>query len=284
VIPTGRAKLAGVIGWPVEHSRSPRLHGYWLERYGIDGVYVPLAVSPAHLPQALRMLALMGFRGVNVTVPHKEAALAAVDVIDPHARRIGAVNTVVMESDGALKGFNTDGDGFLTHLRARAPKWRAEAGPVVVIGAGGAARAVVAALLDAGAVELRLINRTREHAEEMAISLRTEGAGVIRVEPWIARNGALDGATLLVNTTTLGMNGQPALDLDLAALPANACVFDCVYAPLETRLLAAARARKLEAVDGLGMLIHQGRPGFAAWFGIEPEIDDRLYRVLAEGL
>ncbi|HET9149857.1 MAG TPA: shikimate dehydrogenase [Alphaproteobacteria bacterium] len=277
---TGRARLAGVIGWPIEHSRSPRLHGYWLERYRIDGAYVPLAVPPAHVAQALRMLALIGFRGVNVTVPHKEAALAAVDVIDPTARRIGAVNTVAMESDGTLTGFNTDGDGFLTYLRAKAPAWRADARPAVVVGAGGAARAVVAALLDAGVPELRLVNRTRERAEEIAVSLADK---TIRVEPWVARNAALDGAGLLVNTTTLGMTGQPALPVSLEALPADACVFDCVYAPLETPLLKVARARGLTGVDGLGMLIHQARPGFARWFGVEPEIDERLYRLLAEG-
>jgi len=289
MILTGRAKLAGVIGWPVAHSRSPRLHGYWLERYKIDGAYVPLPVPPPQVAQALRMLALMGFRGVNVTVPHKEAALAAVDVVDPKARRIGAVNTVLMEADGALKGLNTDGEGFLNHLRASAPDWRADVGPAVVIGAGGAARAVVAALLEVGVPEIRLINRTRERAEELALSLgngalRHKGNGVIRVEPWIARNGALEGAALAVNTTTLGMTGQPALDLDLEALPATACVFDCVYAPLETPLLAAARARRLKAVDGLGMLIHQARLGFALWFGIEPEVDGALYQFLAEGL
>lgn len=281
MILSGRARLAGVVGWPVEHSRSPRLHGYWLERYGIDGTYVPLPIPPAHLPQALRMLALMGFCGVNVTVPHKEVALAAVDVADASARRIGAVNTIVMEPDGTLRGFNTDGEGFLNHLRAQAPGWRLKDRPGVVIGAGGAARAVVAALLDAGVTELRLVNRTRESAEDIA---RSFSDNAIRVEPWIGRNNALKGAGLLVNTTTLGMNGQPPLDIDVAALPGDACVFDCVYVPLKTPLLAAARARGLMAVDGLGMLIHQARPGFARWFGVEPEIDDRLYDFLAEGL
>lgn len=279
VILSGRAKLAGVMGWPVAHSRSPRLHGYWLDRYKIDGAYVPLAVEPAHFAQALRMLALVGFRGVNVTVPHKEAALAAVDVLDPDARRIGAVNTVTMESDGSLKGSNTDGIGFLAHLRASAPAWDAS-GAAVVIGAGGAARAVVAALTTAGVPEIRLVNRTRERAEELARSFN----GPTRVMPWVARHGAVDAASLVVNTTTLGMTGQPSLDLDLDALPKGACVFDCVYAPLETPLLADARARGHVAVDGLGMLIHQARPGFEAWFGLVPEIDAGLRRFLAEGL
>jgi shikimate dehydrogenase len=279
MILTGHAKIAGVIGWPVSHSRSPRLHGYWLERYKIDGAYVPLAIGPAHVAQALRVLALAGFRGVNVTVPHKEAALAAVDVLDADARRIGAVNTVIMAPDGSLTGSNTDGVGFLAHLRASAPAWSAS-GPAVVIGAGGAARAVVAALMGAGVPDIRVVNRTRERAEELVRSFD----GPARVLPWVARHGALEGAALVVNTTTLGMTGQPALELDLDALLNDACVFDCVYAPLETPLLAAARARGLVAVDGLGMLIHQARPGFEAWFGVAPEVDEGLRRFLAEGL
>jgi shikimate dehydrogenase len=280
VILSGRAKLAGVMGWPVGHSRSPRLHGYWLERYGIDGTYVPLPVPPAHFAQALRMLALVGFRGVNVTVPHKEAALAAVDTFDPTARRIGAVNTVMMEPDGTLRGTNTDAIGFLSHLRVSAPAWTPQSGPAVVIGAGGAARAVIVALQDAGVHEIRLVNRTRERAEQLAMALD----GSIGVLPWVARNSALANAALVVNTTTLGMTGQPALEIDLSALPATSCVFDCVYSPLETALLAQARSRGLVAVDGLGMLIHQARAGFVAWFGVDPEVDDGLRRFLAEGL
>lgn len=284
MILSGRAKLAGVIGWPIAHSRSPRLHGYWLERHKIDGAYVPLAVPPSRVAQTLRILAAIGFRGVNVTVPHKEAALAVVDVVDPRARRIGAVNTVTMESDGTLKGSNTDADGFLAHLRASAPAWNPRAGAAVVIGAGGAARAVVAALSEAGVPEIRLANRTRERAEELAMTFGKDGGGSIRVVPWLGRDGALEGAQLVVNTTTLGMSGQPDLDLSLGALPLGSVVFDCVYAPLETPLLASARARGLVGVDGLGMLIHQARPGFAAWFGIEPEVDDGLCRFLAEDL
>ncbi|MFN4283627.1 MAG: shikimate dehydrogenase [Alphaproteobacteria bacterium] len=278
---TGQAKLAGVIGWPVGHSRSPRLHGWWLEHYGIDGAYVPLAVAPEQFPQVLRTLPLMGFRGVNVTVPHKEAALAAVDIADDHARRIGAVNTVIVRDDGALEGMNTDGLGFLVHLVEAAPDWRAERAPAVLFGAGGAARAIAVALLDAGVPEVRLVNRTRERAEALALALADPR---LKVTPWLARGAALDGAALAVNTTTQGMRSQPPLDLDLAALPKDAVVFDCVYAPLETSLLAAARARGLVGVDGLGMLIHQARPGFAAWFGREPEITPSLRAFLAEGL
>lgn len=280
MILTGRAKLAGVIGWPIAHSRSPQLHGYWLEHYKIDGAYVPLAVPPCHVAQTLRVLGTIGFRGVNVTVPHKEEAMLAVDTVDALARRIGAVNTVTVEPDGSLKGTNTDAAGFLSHLKASAPTWNPKSGKAVVIGAGGAARAVAAALADAGVGEIHIVNRTRERAEELARSL----GGPIRVIPWLARDNALEGAQLIVNTTTLGMTGQPALDLNLGGLPINAVVFDCVYAPLETPLLASARARGLVAVDGLGMLIHQARPGFAAWFGVEPEVDAGLRYFLAEGL
>jgi shikimate dehydrogenase len=281
MILTGEAKLAGVMGWPVSHSRSPRLHGWWLQHYGIDGAYLPLAVPPEQFAHVLRTLPHLGFRGVNVTVPHKHAALAAVDIADAHAKRIGAVNTVIIRDDGALEGRNTDGLGFYAHLVASAPAWTAAAGPAAIIGAGGAARAIAVALLDAGAPELRLVNRTRERAEQLALAL---GDSRLKVMPWLNRGGALAGATLVVNTTTLGMGSQPALDLDLAPLPPGAVVFDCVYAPLDTPLLQAARARGLVAVDGLGMLIHQARPGFAAWFGREPEITPALRAFLAEGL
>lgn len=281
MILTGEAKLAGVIGWPVGHSRSPRLHGWWLRHYGIDGAYLPLAVAPEQFAHVLRTLPHLGFRGANITVPHKEAALAAVDVADDHAKRIGAVNTVIVREDGALEGRNSDGLGFYAHLTASAPAWTPEAGPAVIVGAGGAARAIAVALLDAGLPELRLVNRTRERAEQLALAL---GDARIKVMPWLARAAALEGATLAVNTTTQGMRSQPALDLDLMPLPVGAAVFDCVYAPLDTPLLKAARARGLTAIDGLGMLIHQARPGFAAWFGREPEITPELRAFLAEGL
>ncbi len=269
---SGSARLAGVMGWPVAHSRSPRLHGYWLERYGIDGAYVPLAVAPGNFAECLRALPKLGFAGVNVTVPHKEAALAGVDSATPTARRIGAVNTVIVERGGKTRGDNTDAYGFIESLNQGAPDWSAAGGPAVVLGAGGAARAICVALADAGAPEIRLVNRTVSRAEAVA---RDVDAAVV-VRPWRTRNAALDGAGLLVNATTLGMSGGPPLDIELGRLPASAVVADIVYAPLETPLLAAAAARGNVVVDGLGMLLHQARPGFAAWFGVDPEVTPEL--------
>ncbi len=271
MILSGEAKLAGVMGWPVAHSRSPRLHGYWLRHHGVDGAYVPLPVRPEAFPQVLAALVELGFRGVNVTVPHKEAALAACDEVDAAAERIGAVNTIVI-SGGRTRGSNSDGYGFLENLRPGAHGWRPEAAPAVVLGAGGAARAVVAALADAGVPETRLVNRTRARAEALAHDL----GGAISPGDWADRGRLLNDAGLLVNTTSLGMAGAAPLDLDLSGLPEGALVNDIVYTPLETPLLAAARAQGNPVVDGLGMLLHQARPGFAAWFGVEPEVTDAL--------
>jgi shikimate dehydrogenase len=273
---SGRASLAGVMGWPVGHSLAPRLHGHWLRRHGVDGAYVPLAVPPDGLAQALRALPALGFRGCNLTTPHKEAALALVDRATPLATRIGAVNTVVVEPDGTLSGDNTDGFGFLASLAAGAPGWRADAGPAVLLGAGGAARAVAVALLEAGTPEVRLLNRTPDRAGRLAGALE----GPVVAVAWAERAAALTGATLLVNTTTLGMAGQPPLVLVLDALPRTALVTDVVYTPLITPLLAVARARGNPVVDGLGMLLHQARPGFRAWFGPDPAVDDELRAVV----
>lgn len=280
---TGAATLAGVMGWPVHHSRSPRLHGYWLDHYGIDGTYVPLAVAPERLEQALRGLPALGFRGANLTIPHKEAALSIVDEVTETARRIGAVNTVVVGSDGRLVGDNTDGFGFMANLVAKERPWRAAAGPAVLLGAGGAARAIAVALIEAGVPELRLVNRTIERAERLATALREMTDSLeVTVLPWEEKDEALSGANLLVNTTSLGMEGQPSLEIEFNRLPAAALVTDIVYAPLETGLLAAARAKKNPVVDGLGMLLHQGRPGFSAWFGVDPTVTDELRRVVLE--
>jgi shikimate dehydrogenase len=263
---------AGVMGWPISHSRSPRLHGYWLARYGIDGTYEALAIAPEDLAERLGSLRDRGFAGVNLTVPHKEAALALVTSLSPTARAIGAVNTVVVGTDGKLEGDNTDGFGFLENLRQDAAGWSADTGPAVVLGAGGAARAICHALAEAGAPEIRIVNRTLERAEALAGDL----TGPLMPWSWDDRGAALAGVALVVNTTTLGMVGQDPLDLDLVSLPTEAVVNDIVYAPLETPLLAAAAARGNPVVDGLGMLLHQARPGFEAWFGRAPEVTAEL--------
>lgn len=267
---TGKARVAGVIGWPVSHSRSPRLHGYWLAEHRIDGAYVPLPVEPGKVETAVRGLAAAGFAGVNVTIPHKETVLALCDSIDDTARRIGAANLLVFK-DGRIEGSNTDAFGFIANLKEAAPAWT-PAAPVVLLGAGGAARAVAVGLLDAGATELRLANRNRARAEALAAAI----GGATTVVAWEERSAALEGAGLVVNSTSLGMTGQPPLDLSLDALTRGAVVADLVYSPLETPLLTEARARRCIAVDGLGMLLHQGRPSFAAWFGADPQVTDGL--------
>jgi shikimate dehydrogenase len=264
------------MGWPIGHSRSPKLHGYWLERHGIPGTYVPLAVRPERLEAALRGLPALGFAGCNVTIPHKENVMRLVDRVEPIARRIGAVNCVVVQPDGSLLGTNNDGYGYLASLEEAAPGWRADAGPAVVLGAGGGSRAVVASLADAGAPEIRLLNRTGQRAEALA----AEYGAPVRALPWDEREAALDGASLLVNATSQGMVGQPALDLLLDRLPREALVSDIVYIPLETPLLAAARARGNRAVNGLGMLLHQAVPAFAAWFAVRPEVTADLRRII----
>ncbi|HXP97347.1 MAG TPA: shikimate dehydrogenase [Telmatospirillum sp.] len=278
MILSGKAKLAGVLGWPVGHSRSPRLHGYWLEQHHIDGAYVPLAVRPEDFADVFHALPRMGFAGANVTIPHKEKALALADHVEPLARRIGAVNTLVVRENGSIDGRNTDAFGFLENMRHAIPGFKAATGPAVVIGAGGASRAVVAALLDDGVPEVRLINRTRHRAEEVAAAL----GGAIEVIAWEERADALAGAALLVNTTSLGMTGQPPLDLALDALPLEAHVNDIVYVPLETPLLAEARQRGHRAVDGLGMLLHQARAGFHAWFGVMPSVTEDFRRFVKD--
>ncbi len=278
MILTGKAKLAGVIGWPITHSRSPQLHGFWLERHQIDGAYVPLAIAPENFDMALAGLAAAGFRGLNVTLPHKLAAYAACDTIDDNARRIGAVNTIVFDENGKPHGSNTDAFGFVENIRQNS-SWNA-GGVAVVLGAGGAARAVCVALIDAGVTEIRVLNRTRERADALARDLGRP----LTVADWSHRAAVLADATMLVNTTSLGMTGQPPLEIDLAALSEKAVVNDIVYVPLETDLLAAARARGNETVDGLGMLLHQARPGFEAWFGVKTEVTEELRNfVLGKG-
>lgn len=267
------------MGWPVAHSRSPRLHGYWLEKHGIDGAYIPMAVPPERLEQALRALPALGLRGANVTAPHKEAALRACDAVDSLARRIGAVNTVTVGPEGALEGSNTDAFGLIENLRD-ASDWQATDGPAVILGAGGAARSACVALIDAGVQSIRIVNRTPDRASELAGAMAPQCTAIA----WSQREETLDGAALVINTTTLGMTGQPPLNIRLDALPVGAIVYDIVYVPLETDLLAAARARGNRTVDGLGMLLHQARPGFEAWFGVRPVVDEALQAFVLQDL
>lgn len=273
-------KLAGVMGWPVAHSRSPKLHGYWLEHHGIAGAYVPLPVAPGRVADALKGLSALGFSGCNVTIPHKLEVMKLVDNVDPLAQRIGAVNTVVVEKDGKLSGFNTDGYGFVESVREVRPDWKADAGPVVVLGAGGGARAIVVTLIAEGAKEIRLLNRTITRADELA----TAAGPQVRVLAWDKRAEALDGAALLVNTTSQGMVGQQPLDISLDALPKTALVSDIVYNPLITPLLATAKARGNSVADGLGMLLHQARPAFRAFYGVTPEVTPELRRMIEDTL
>ena len=280
--------FAFIVGWPVEHSRSPLIHGYWLKKRRIDGFYGRLAVAPGG--DALR--ATLDFirktphaRGCNLTLPHKIDALGMLDRIEPGAARIGAVNTVVKNADGTLEGRNTDAFGFIAALRAGAPTWKPEAAPAVVLGAGGAARAVCHALVDAGVPELRLLNRTRQSAIDLGAQVTPKDGRTVVIDSWDRRASALAGAGLLVNTTSLGMKGAPPLEIDLAALPTTAVVNDIVYVPLETPLLAAARARGSVTVDGLDMLLHQARPGFGAWFNVAmPKVSPALRRAAAGDL
>lgn len=259
------------------HSRSPKLHNYWLERHGLVGTYLPLPIEPDRIGAALRALPGLGFSGCNLTIPHKETAMAVVDRVDTRARRIGAISCVTVEADGTLTGTNNDSFGFISSLQENAPDWRADAGPVVVVGAGGAARAVLDGLIEKGAREIRLVNRTFERAQR----LQRDFGGSVCAYRWEKRAGLLEGAATLVNTTSQGMVGEPALDLPLAALGRSSLVADVVYIPRETPLLAAARTRGNRTVNGLGMLLHQARPAFHGWFGIMPEVTPEL-RALIE--
>nr|WP_315478167.1 shikimate dehydrogenase [uncultured Rhodoferax sp.] len=267
-----RFVLAGVMGWPVAHTRSPVIHNHWIAKHGLKGAYVQLPVQPGRLEAAIRGLPALGFAGCNITVPHKVNAMQLMDELHPQARRIAAINTVVVQPDGRLLGVNNDGIGYIQSLRDANSAWRGDAGPALVLGAGGAARAIVVALLDEGVPELRITNRTLEKAQ----ALKDAFGDRVTVVPWAERNQAMAGVSLLVNTTTQGMHGQPALDVQLDDLPAAAMVSDAIYIPLETPLLAAARQRGHQTVNGLGMLLNQARPAFQAWFGVLPEITPEL--------
>jgi shikimate dehydrogenase len=268
--------LAGVMGWPVMHSRSPKLHNYWLAQHGLIGAYVPLAIKEAGLEKALRALPALGFAGCNLTIPHKEQAMKIVDHLDPVAKRIGAMNCVIVGADGSLSGTNNDGFGYIASIREAKPDWRADAGPITVLGAGGAARAVLVSLIDEGGKEIRLTNRTASRAEDLA----REFGGPIKTVAWNDRHDALQGAAMVINTTSQGMVGQPEMDLTLDLLPKSALVSDIVYIPLETSLLSTARQRGNTTVNGLGMLLHQARPAFKAWFGVMPDVTPELRKMI----
>jgi shikimate dehydrogenase len=267
-----RFLLAGVMGWPVMHSRSPMLHNYWFKRHNLAGTYVPLAIRPEGLAAALRALHPLGFAGCNLTIPHKEQAMTIVDEVDTLAKSIGAISCVVARADGSISGTNNDCYGFIHNIRQEQPAWRADAGPIVVIGAGGGSRAVCYGLAQEGAREIRVVNRTLARAKGIA----GEFGGPIKALPWEQRHEAVEGAAMVVNTTSCGMVGQPLLDIRLDKLPKSALAADIIYIPLETPFLAAARKRGNRTVNGLGMLLNQGRPAWKAWFGIEPEVTAEL--------
>ncbi len=261
--------LAGVIGTPIAHSKSPQIHRHWLRTLGIAGHYIPMNVSADNLPEVLRALPKAGFVGVNITIPHKEKVLEIADLVTDRATLIGAANTLIFRSDGKIHADNTDGYGFVKNLQSAPGGWDAAAGPAAVLGAGGAARAVIAALLHAGVPEIFLSNRTRVRADALA----QEFGKRLRVFDWVQAGNMLDHAATVVNTTSLGMVGQPPLRVPLDGLQKGAVVTDIVYTPLRTRLLEVAEEMGCRTVDGLGMLLHQAVPGFERWFGQRPEVD-----------
>ncbi len=264
-----RIPLAGVIGSPVAHSKSPLLHGHWLRTYGLPGFYIPMEVSGENLAQVLKTLPKAGFVGVNVTIPHKIAVLEIADLVTDRATLIGAANTLIFRKDGKIHADNTDGYGFIENLRQNAPQWNPAAGPAAVLGAGGAARAVIASLLDVGVPEIMISNRTRITAE----ALQHDFGNRLRVVDWVQAGNMLEDAATVVNTTSLGMVGKPELRVPLDGLQKGALVTDLVYAPLQTRFLRVAQEMGCVTVDGLGMLLHQAVPGFERWFGQRPVVD-----------
>lgn len=261
--------LAGVIGCPVAHSKSPQLHSHWLKSLGIPGYYVPMHVEADDLEEILRSLPKAGFVGVNITVPHKERALEIADLVTDRATLIGAANTLIFRKDGKIHADNTDGYGFIQNLRQNAPDWHPEAGPAAILGAGGAARAVVASLLDVGVPEILISNRTRVRAE----ALQQEFGRRLTVIDWVQAGNMMDDASTVVNTTSLGMIGSPPLRVPLDGLRKGTVVTDLVYAPLKTQFLIKAEKMGCITVDGLGMLLHQAVPAFERWFGTRPTVD-----------
>ena len=265
-----RIPLAGVIGHPIAHSRSPALHGFWLKRYGIKGHYIPMDISPSNLKETLAFLPKVGFVGLNVTIPHKEAVLALADVVSDRAALIGAANTLIFRKDGKIHADNTDGAGFIANLRQHAPRWDPSGRPVAIFGAGGAARAVIAALVELGVPEIRIANRTRPRAE----ALRGDFGARLQVTDWVHAPNMIKDCSLVINATSLGMTGKGDFRVPLDALTPGTVVTDLVYTPLMTQFLIEAADRGAQVVDGLGMLLHQAAPGFERWFDHRPEVDD----------
>lgn len=261
--------LAGVIGSPIAHSKSPQVHAHWLQTYGIAGHYIPMDVASEDLENVIRALPRAGFVGVNITIPHKEAVMEIADLVTDRATLIGAANTLIFRKDGKIHADNTDGYGFIENLKTGAPDWQPKAGSAAILGAGGAARAVIASLLDAGVPEILLSNRTRVRSDQ----LKKEFGSRVRVFDWVQAGNMIDHATLVVNTTSLGMIGKPDLRVPLDGLNPGTVVTDIVYSPLKTQLLATAEEMGCTTVDGLGMLLHQAVPGFERWFGTRPEVD-----------
>jgi shikimate dehydrogenase len=275
-----RFYLAGVMGQPVMHSRSPMLHNYWFAQQGMAGSYVPLAIAPQELAAALRALQPLGFSGCNLTIPHKQEAMKIVDEVDAAARKIGAISCVTVRADGTLLGSNNDAFGFIRNVREAQPAWRADAGPIVVVGAGGGSRAVCYGLMLEGAKEIRLVNRNFERAEGIA----QDFGSPIKAYPWEQRHDLLAGAAMVVNTTSQGMVGQTPLDITLDKLPPTALAADIVYIPMETPFLTAARLLGNPTVNGLGMLLHQGPLAWKAWFGVEPAVTKELRALVEKSL
>lgn len=275
-------KRACVIGWPIAHSRSPMIHSYWLRKHGIDGAYTKIAVEPDRIESFLARLAEDGYAGCNVTVPHKQAAYRVAQARDRSADLVKAANTLWLER-GLLCAANTDGTGFMMHLAATTPDWNRSGRPVVILGAGGAARAITGSFLDARVSEVRICNRTRDRADTLAADM-SEGGEHISIYDWPDRGRACDDAAVIVNTTTLGMKGEGIIDVDLSRCADDAVVADIVYVPLETEFLRRARHRGLRTVDGLGMLLHQAAPGFEKWFGVRPEVTLELRALLARDI
>lgn len=271
--------LAAVIGWPIGHSRSPILHRYWLEKLGIAGYYIPVGLRPENFESAIRAMPKLGFKGANITIPYKETVLSLATSVSDRASLIGAANTIVFGNDGSIRADNTDGYGFLENIKQQTPDWKGSNGPAIVLGAGGASRAVVSALLSDGAPEVRISNRTKHRAD----MIKDQFGAKVKVVDWARVNEAFDGVATIVNTTSLGMVGNPELRVKLDAAPAYALVNDIVYTPIETDLLIQAKSHGLRTVDGVGMLLHQAVPGFESWFDHRPVVDDTVRNLVLNG-